>query len=95
MSIGKEYLLVCLMEECSEVIKLASKIYRFGQRDTDPNRQHAKPNHQEISAEIGDMMGVIDMLIAEGLIIDEKIVALQRSTKKLRIDEYFGRVKQP
>ena len=64
-----------LSEECAEVIKVKSKIIRFGGSE----RQIRK-----LSQEIGDVMAMVDILIANG-IIDRAMIeeAKQKKFKKL------------
>lgn len=55
----REYLLVCLMEECAEVAQAASKVLRFGLYD-----EHlGATNQARLMAEITDLSAVIQMLM--------------------------------
>lgn len=59
----QEHLLVCLMEECAEVQKCASKILRFGAHDHYPSKP--RDNTEDLLYELIDLLAVIDMV--EGL----------------------------
>lgn len=92
-NVTQEYLLVCLMEECAEVAKVASKIYRFGQNDTGPHEE--LPNKTIFSQELGDLMGVLDFLRSKGIQIDENVLEESRSRKQARIIRFFDRKRKP
>lgn len=77
------------MEECAEVTKVASKIYRFGQRDCAPGTSTQNKFH--LASEIGDLFGVIDMMTAAGIELDWGIVDRYRSSKKGKILEFMDR----
>jgi len=63
----REYLLVCLMEECAEVQKAASKALRFGLKDGNPSSNFT--NAEDLENEISDFVSVANILAAEGAII--------------------------
>lgn len=52
-------ILVHLMEECSEVIKVCSKILRFGPYNFHPDDEWKTPNHELLRAEIKDVLDVL------------------------------------
>ena len=60
----KEYLLVCLMEECAEVSQAASKILRFGQDDSYTNKEGETypPPEERLQLEVNDLRTVLDRL---------------------------------
>lgn len=58
----EKYLLDCLMEECAEIIKLASKSIRFGLGDRHPHQRKAKINTELLKGELCDLMGVLRKL---------------------------------
>lgn len=81
----KEYLLTCLIEECSEVQKEATKALRFGLDDNwkDRGRQADRIVHEFI-----DLIAVYDMLINEGLlnnVTTEEMIQM----KKERVHKYM------
>lgn len=55
-----EHLLVCLSEECAEVIQAVSKALRFGLDDGYPDRE--TDNRTDIENEIVDVLAVVTML---------------------------------
>jgi hypothetical protein len=52
--------LVLVIEECSEVIKVATKIIRFGVDHANP--QHDVPNRTLLMQEVGDLFATIERL---------------------------------
>lgn len=84
-----DYLLVCLTEEANEVGKVASKIYRFGQNDTPPGK--SSYNKTKLAQEIGDLLGVVDMLRNQGIEIDDGIIQQARAAKPGKIMQYISR----
>ncbi len=55
-----EYLLMVFAEECAEVAQRASKAARFGLTEVQPGQ--GDDNRRRIEHELGDLMGVADML---------------------------------
>lgn len=82
-----ELLLVQLMEECGEVTQAASKILRFGIDDFHP-RDPELTNKRRISQECGDILGMIDMLIADG-IIDPDEMFLTKTHRPGKVHKYM------
>jgi NTP pyrophosphatase (non-canonical NTP hydrolase) len=70
-------LLVCLQEECAEVIQAASKQLRFG---VDAKKQ------ADLQTEIGDILGILKLLMNEGHLDPVALeVAAEAKIKKLAI----------
>lgn len=61
-----EHLLTNLGEECAEVAQRASKAARFGVMEVQPGQD--MNNARRIMNEIEDMIGVVEMLQAEGVL---------------------------
>jgi NTP pyrophosphatase (non-canonical NTP hydrolase) len=77
----KEELLVCLAEECSEVIKCVTKIQRFGD-----NRN----NEYDLQNEVGDIMGVVKMLITEHPDLFQEDALMQQAERKIeKLNRYM------
>jgi NTP pyrophosphatase (non-canonical NTP hydrolase) len=57
----KEYLLI-LAEECSEVIKVITKTFRFGLDSKNPYIPDSPTNKEELIQEIGDVMAMVELL---------------------------------
>ena len=79
----KEHLLVCLTEECSEVIQVTDKGLRFGTSDGYPDEDVT--NAYNIVKEYIEITAVMDMLLDEGFLpqlsndqVDEIFVAKQK-----------------
>ena len=81
----KEYLLTCLIEECSEVQKEATKALRFG---LDDNWRDRGAQADRIVHEFCDLISVYQMLVEEGLLNDittEEMIEM----KKERVEKYM------
>jgi hypothetical protein len=87
----EQLLLDILSEECAEVIQRASKAIRFGLEHTGP--YNTADNRTLLEEELGDLMGMIDML---GLTPDP----VKRAQKPAAVEKYKlisiarGRVEQ-
>lgn len=87
--VSDEYLLVCLMEECSEVIQAVSKSLRFGLDSTYPKSHET--NRDQLSDEISDVVAVVTELSNRGLIDYDKTLEGDKHKAKLeRIKKYHG-----
>ncbi len=73
--------LIILMEECAEVSQAASKILRFGDKADAIER---------LTAEVGDLLGIIDWIATEFKMDPEELVALGKAKqdKMLRWTSY-------
>jgi len=78
-------ILVCAMEECGEIVRAASKVIRFGKE----NRPDSGiVNTEALSGEIGDLLAVVERLIAANLVFPDYIsIAMDR--KDNRLDKYL------
>lgn len=79
-----------LSEECAEVIKVVSKIQRFGFNSYHPRDPEKKENWEKLSEEYGDIVGSInklDSLLPN--IISWDIVNLYSANKPNKIDKYY------
>lgn len=65
-ALTRGYLLACLMEEAGEVVKAAGKCQRFGFNHYQLGYGH---NDDFLAAEVGDLLGIIDMLGLDQMII--------------------------
>lgn len=84
----KEHMLVCLSEECAEVIKAVSKALRFGLNDGYPNS--GRTNLQDIMKEMVHVNVVLDMLQEKGIVYrDYPGLELVASTKKRKVEQYI------
>ena len=70
-----EHLLTCLIEECAEIQKAATKALRFGLDDHAPD---GPINSESIAHELTDLLAVIEMLE------DEKIIPTLRKPQEIR-----------
>jgi NTP pyrophosphatase (non-canonical NTP hydrolase) len=85
----REYLITCLVEECSEVQKAATKILRFGMDD---QYKEKASNIEELSNEIYDVMAIIQLLRDEKILPSIPIEELTRifGAKQEKVEYYMG-----
>lgn len=80
----QEHLLSCLAEECTEVGQRVSKALRFGLAEVQPGQ--SLTNAERIMEEFTDLVSVVEMLIAEGVLQDrlspERVEAKQTKIEK-------------
>lgn len=59
-----QYLLVCLAEECAEVVQTVTKLLRFGPNDTHPTYRNGATNLEAVAQEADDVRALLLMLNA-------------------------------
>jgi hypothetical protein len=81
--------LIILQEECAEVIVEVSKIRRFGIDSLylKPGFEHGVTHRQRLVAELGDVTAMIDILVEQGVITRESILAAAEN-KKFKLREF-------
>ncbi len=75
----QQYLLICLAEECAEVIKVVNKALRFGLENGYPGT--CRTNLVDLNNELNDVLAVVETLDKEGVklsINDDKLIAKQK-----------------
>ena len=82
----KEHLLTILSEECAEVIQGVSKALRFGLDDVGPSSQ--SDNRENISNELNDLLGIIEMLKDED-ILKSYHSRIRIVHKKAKVEKYL------
>jgi NTP pyrophosphatase (non-canonical NTP hydrolase) len=82
---SRETLLI-LQEECAEVIQAASKIFRFGEESRWPNPSSSS-THECLAMEVGQLLCMVDILIEQGYLSDEKVNAA-RQHKRIKLKEW-------
>lgn len=85
-----EHLLVCLMEECTEVQKEASKALRFGVDAKDEFKYGDETHGEKIITEFADILAIIYLLQEEGVIPDVNMRAMI-AKKKEKTMRYINR----
>lgn len=90
-----DHLLVILSEECSEITKEVSKALRFGLDDKEPGQDLT--NREKIQQEYTDLMGVIALLVNEGVITNSLDVEgmnnkIQKIKRFMEYSEKSGRL---
>jgi NTP pyrophosphatase (non-canonical NTP hydrolase) len=83
----QEECLNILQEECAEVIQAASKIKRFGLIGKPLNT--TLTNRESLEMELGDVLALIDLLVASGLGVTEEGIEKARVNKMLRLSKYM------
>jgi hypothetical protein len=84
-----EYLLTCLSEECSEIIKECTKAQRFGVNDVDPNARSSLQNGQKIACEMADLMAVFELLVENGNMCDGRGLRRDIENKKQKVRQWM------
>jgi NTP pyrophosphatase (non-canonical NTP hydrolase) len=79
----QDELLTILIEECSEVIKAATKIKRFGLVKT-----KKYDNAADLAREIGEMSWVIKLIVDTGIITNTTITQ-GYDNKRIKLREYL------
>lgn len=59
---SEKELLVCLMEECAEVIQAVSKVLRHGLSSKNPDIENCPDNYTHLMYEIGNVRAVLDTI---------------------------------
>lgn len=87
----QEYLLSCLIEEASEVIKDVCKSQRFGMNSVNPYDKNKVKNKELILNEIIDFLAVAEMLVEEGIIDDFNTLesVYEKEAKKEKVEKYI------
>ncbi|MGX7025029.1 hypothetical protein [Vagococcus hydrophili] len=87
----EEYLLVCLMEEASEIAQAAAKSIRFGLDDTHPDRPK-ETNEQDLLTEFYQLLTVMELLQENGQIKKLSTADIQKIKvkKKAKLIEYMN-----
>jgi NTP pyrophosphatase (non-canonical NTP hydrolase) len=67
----KEILLIT-QEECAEVTQAISKVFRFGLNERWPEPINPT-NKERLEEEVGDLLCMIDIMVENGIISDEKL----------------------
>jgi len=86
-----EHLLVCISEECSEVIKAISKALRFGLNYNHPSKNIT--NLTNIEMELDDLSGVL-VALREEAGIELKSLPQRIIEKKKRVKEYMNHARE-
>jgi NTP pyrophosphatase (non-canonical NTP hydrolase) len=78
----KEILLIT-QEECAEVTQAISKVFRFGFDDCWPRGEDWVPTNKErLEEEVGDLLCMIDIMVENGIISDEKLNKARNSKRE-------------
>jgi NTP pyrophosphatase (non-canonical NTP hydrolase) len=76
----KEILLIT-QEECAEVTQAISKVFRFGLNERWP--EPIDPTNKErLEEEAGDLLCMIDIMVENGIISDEKLNKARTSKRE-------------
>ena len=70
-----------LQEECAEVTQAISKVFRFGLNERWP--EPIDPTNKErLEEEAGDLLCMIDIMVENGIISDEKLNKARNSKRE-------------
>ena len=83
----QEECLTILIEECAEVIQIASKIKRFGL--IGKNTNSTLTNLENLEAELGDVLALIDMATNSGIGITKEGIENSRVNKMQRLTKFM------
>lgn len=81
------YLLVCLIEECAEVVQSACKAIRFGLEDRRPGNYTT--NSEDIIQEFQEATAITQMLQSEGALPFTKDISVVIDAKCARVEKYM------
>jgi len=83
-----EYLLICLGEECAEIIQIADKALRFGLDDWHPDVPDVT-NQEHLANELADLAAVVELLHERGVHLMDPNRQERITRKKARVLEYM------
>lgn len=87
-----EHLLMCVNEECGEIIQDSSKILRFG--FTDINPKTLTDNRTNFIKEINDLISVLELLQEEGVQLHGLFNREDIEAKKKKLRHYMNLSKE-
>lgn len=89
LTAAQEERLYLLIEECSEVIKCATKILRFGYDSINPYAPHEGTNLNQLQLEMGDIQAVQRLMFANAD-FDYNAVVSRSASKYEKLQTYLG-----
>jgi len=78
----QEHLLTIASEECAELAQRISKALRFGVHEVQPGQD--KTNAERISYELADLLGVVGLLIDDGIDIGVDSAMVEAKKEKVK-----------
>lgn len=87
----KEHLMICLMEEASEVVKATAKAIRFGIDNRYPDEQ-AKSNRESMVDEINDVWTIVGMLSESDVPLSGLMNGEHRRVKSSKVEKWLPKV---
>ena len=84
---GEAERLAILAEECGEIVRAVGKILRHGYESYHPGTPDHEGNRRELEKEIGDLSGIVSMMVRAGD-IDGDVISKQAGLKHARIMQY-------
>lgn len=84
-----EYLVQRLSEECSEVAVECSKANLYGLEDHYPDDPAKRSNRQRIIDELNDLLGVVSVLVREGILPDDWQDTQKQAEKTRKVAHYM------
>ena len=77
-------IMVITQEEAAEVIQEIAKIFRFG---IDDSHRDGMTHREKLTAEVGDLLAMIDLMI-DSRLIDPVAIELAKQTKVQKLRKY-------
>jgi len=87
-----DHLLWTLAEECAEVAQRASKAARFGLEEVQPGQEFT--NAERLMHEYADLIGIMDVLVRDGIITFPHDFNERVRNKRDRFDKFLERSKE-
>lgn len=85
----QQELLTVLMEECGETVQEICKVFRFGLF----NESHHYDDHRShltcLSNEIGDIMGMVELLTESGIGLNKNTIAEAAAKKREKVIKWM------
>lgn len=75
-----------LAEECAEVIRIKSKIVRFGIDDFHPKNEMS--NRDALEQEVGDVLAMVDILVGNGVLTAAGLEAA-KGRKLVKLEQWY------
>lgn len=94
LSPAEEERLTLLIEECSEIIKVACKIKRFGYDSINPYAPQDGTNLNQLQLEMGDLSSIYALMVVNGdtdvqAITERSIAKYEKLSKYLRCEHNY------
>lgn len=86
-------ILIKTQEECGEIVQIISKILLFGLDSWHPD-DPTKSNAQLLQQELGDVLAMIDLIVASGIGTTHDGLSLAKGSKFIKLARYHRDIVQ-